>query len=128
MERYPDIEIYLAQANIKRLDAWLCDRLNAPSLAPAGKRKWRTQGHQNGESIPVLLIENAADGYASLWFDSDATPWTRDVDCAREAVERLDCEIRCSLGGWQPGDEPDRFLQVCPGGKEGAIHWPDSGR
>ncbi|WP_048306345.1 hypothetical protein [Halomonas sp. PR-M31] len=128
MERYPDIEIYLAKADIKRLDAWLSERLNASPLTPAGKRKWRSHGHQAEESIPVLLIENAADGYASLWFDSPVTPWPRDVDCAREAVEWLNCEVRCSLGGWQPGDDPDRFWQIRPDSSEEALHWPDSGQ
>lgn len=128
MQRYPDIEIYLAQAPLEALDAWLAERLDAPPLKHAGKRKARTTGHGEGQRIPVLLVEQAADGYASLWFDSATTPWPRDVDCAREAAKRLGCEVRCSLGGWQPGDDPDRFWQVLPDGSEGAIDWPDSGQ
>ncbi len=76
----------------------------------------------------MLLVEKAADGFASLWFDSAHTPWPRDADCARDAAARLGCEVRCSLGGWQPGDDPDRFWQVLPDGHEGAIDWPDSGQ
>jgi hypothetical protein len=128
MERYPDIEIYLARADHERLDAWLGERLDAAPLVPAGKRKWRSHGRLQGKTIPILLIENAADGYASLWFDSPATPWARDADCARDAAKALDCEVRCSLGGWQPGDDPDRFWQVLPDGREDAIDWPDSGQ
>ncbi|GGX97612.1 hypothetical protein GCM10007160_26510 [Litchfieldella qijiaojingensis] len=128
MQRYPDIEIYLAHVSLEPLNAWLAERLDAPPLQGAGKRKARTTGYGNGRRIPVLLVEQAADGYASLWFDSDATPWPRDVDCAREAAQRLGCEVRCSLGGWQPGDDPDRFWQVLSDGTEGAIDWPDSGQ
>lgn len=128
MERYPDIEIYLAEAVIERLDAWLGQTLDAVPLQPAGKRKWRGRGHRDGADIPILLVENAADGFASLWFDSDTTPWPRDTDCARDAARALGCEVRCSLGGWQPGDDPDRFWQVSPDGSEGAIVWPDSGQ
>lgn len=128
MERYPDIEIYLATAEIARLDAWLGSTLDAAPLQPAGKRKWRSRGQREGSDIPILLVENAADSFASLWFDSAATPWPRDTDCARDAARALGCEVRCSLGGWQPGDDPDRFWQVKPDGSEDAIVWPDSGQ
>ena len=128
MECYPDIEIYLAEADIERVGAWLRDVLDAAPLKSAGKRKWRCHGHRGQTAIPVLLVENAADGFASLWFDSAETPWPRDTDCARDAARALSCEVRCTLGGWQPGDDPDRFWQVLPDGSEGAIVWPDSGQ
>ncbi|WP_148253268.1 hypothetical protein [Aidingimonas lacisalsi] len=128
MQRYPDIEIYLADISVDALNDWLSERLDAPALSRAGKRKWRTTGNLHGLTIPVLLIEQAADGFASLWFDSDATPWAKDIDCAREAVERFDCEVRCSLGSWQPGDDPDRFIRVLPDGTEEEMDWPDSGQ
>lgn len=128
MERYPDIEIYLADVTTERLDAWLGETLDAAPLKPAGKHKWRGHGRRDGVDIPILLVENVADGFASLWFDSAATPWPRDIDCARDVARALACEVRCSLGGWQPGDDPDRFWQVRPDGQEGAIVWPDSGQ
>lgn len=128
MERYPDIEIYLATIPVEAVSDWLSARLGAPPLQPAGKRKWRTTGRLNGQRIPVLLVEHAADSYASLWFDSAASPWSRDADCAREASQALACEVRCSLGGWQPGDDPDRFWRVLPDGSEDTITWPDSGQ
>ncbi|RTR03397.1 hypothetical protein [Halomonas nitroreducens] len=128
MERYPDIEIYLATANLEALSRWLGEALGAEPLAPAGKHRWRTRGHGGGDDIPVLLVAQAADGFASLWLDSPHTPWPTDADLAREAAATLGCEVRCSLGGWQPGDDPDRFLQVLPDGSESAIDWPDSGR
>ena len=102
MERYPDIEIYLASVSLEALNEWLKSTLIAPPLSPAGKGKWQTRGQYEGDCVPVLLVEQAA--------------------------EALQTEVRCSLGGWNPGDDPDRFWQVLPGGKEGAIEWPDSGR
>ncbi|SDJ19527.1 hypothetical protein [Billgrantia gudaonensis] len=125
---YPDIEIYLAQAPQEPLNAWLGELLDAAPLHSVGRHRWKTRGHHAGHVIPVLLVENAADRFASLWFDSAHTPWPRDTDCARDAATRLGCEVRCSLGGWQPGDDPDRFWQVLPDGTERAIDWPDSGR
>ncbi|TDR50191.1 hypothetical protein DFP85_12924 [Halomonas ventosae] len=128
MQSYPDIEIYLAHCDIARLDAWLQQTIGAEPLSPAGKRQWRTLGHAAAGEVPVLVVEKAADGFASLWLDSPETPWVTDAACAREAAARLGCEVRCSLGGWQPGDDPDRFLQVLPDGSEQAIDWPDSGQ
>ena len=126
--RYPDIEIYLRQPQPGAIDAWLGETLDAAPLRGAGRGKWQTRGHYAGHEVPVLLVEKAADGFASLWFDSSHTPWLRDCDCARAAAARLGCEVRCSLGGWQPGDDPDRFWQVLPDGSENAIDWPDSGQ
>lgn len=128
MTSYPDIEIYLARCEIAPLDAWLEQAIGAPPLTPAGKRKWRTLGRGDGGEVPVLVVENAADGFASLWLDSAETPWASDSECAREAARQLGCEVRCSLGGWQPGDDPDRFLQIEADGSERPIDWPDSGR
>ncbi|TLF49779.1 hypothetical protein FEI13_10150 [Halomonas urmiana] len=128
MESYPDIEIYLARGDIARLDAWLAEAIGAAALTPTGKRQWRTRGGKDPASVPVLLVEKAADGFASLWFDSPETPWATDAECARDAARWLECEVRCSLGGWQPGDDPDRFLQVLPDGTEQPIDWPDSGQ
>ncbi|SDM10436.1 hypothetical protein SAMN05192555_109133 [Franzmannia pantelleriensis] len=128
MQRYPDIEIYLADASVEAVSHWLSAQLDAAPLRPAGKRQWRTSGNLQGQRIPVLLVEQAADGFSSLWFDSAATPWPRDADCARDACQALGCEVRCSLGGWQPGDDPDRFWRVLPDGHEEAIIWPDSGQ
>lgn len=128
MERFPDIEVYLAQVALDDLNAWLHSALNAAPLSPAGKGKWKTRGQYQGDCVPVLLVDKAADGFASLWFDSPHTPWLTDQECAQHAAEALQVEVRCSLGGWSPGDDPDRFWQVLPGGQEGAIEWPDSGR
>lgn len=126
--RYPDIEIYLPKVTIDALDNWLAEAIGAKPLAPAGNQKWRTLGRHEGREIPVLLIEKAADGFASLWFDSPATPWTTDLTCANDAARRLGCEVRCTLAGWTPGDDPDRFLQVLPDGTEREIEWPNSGQ
>lgn len=44
MERYPDIEIYLASVSLDTLNEWLKNTLIAPPLSPAGKGKWQTRG------------------------------------------------------------------------------------
>ena len=127
-EHYPDIEIYLAPVSLDAVQRWLSNRLEQPvTLKASSKGQWRARVETPGGTVPVLLIEKAADRFMSLWLDSDATPWPRDVDCARDARESLGIEVRCSLGGWQPGDEPDRFFRVLASGEEEVFHWPDPG-
>lgn len=128
MEHYPDIEVYLACNDAERISQWLANALETSvTLERAGKHQWRAAPIYKGQRLPILLVENAADRMASLWLDSDLTPWPRDADCARAASQTLACEVRCSLGGWQPGDDPDRFFQVLADGSEGVIYWPDAG-
>ncbi|MGO2131272.1 MAG: hypothetical protein ACTH3D_00030 [Halomonas sp.] len=128
MECYPDIEIYLAKkVEREAVDAWLGEAIGATALEPAGKLRWRSRGRYQGDAIPILLVEKAADGFTSLWLDSPATPWATDAELARAAAAALNCEVRCSLGGWHPGDDPDRFLQISADGSECIIAWVDSG-
>ena len=56
MERFPDIEVYLAQLTLDDINAWLHTTLNAAPLSPAGKGKWKTRGQHQGETVPVLLV------------------------------------------------------------------------
>ncbi|WP_158774935.1 hypothetical protein [Cobetia sp. L2A1] len=127
-EQYPDIEIYLKPLSIEALGAWLGEQFGQVVVfQPAGRLQHRARLTRDGNDIALLVVEKVANGFASLWFDSAATPWARDVDCARAAAAALQVESRCSLGSWQPGDEPDRFYRILPDGSEEAFTWPDKG-
>lgn len=128
MEVYPDIEVYLPGAPISELNQWLAKTLDADPLAEASRGRWRTDGNADGHRFPILLIEKVADGYSSLWFDSPHTPWNTDQEAARSLAQALRLDVRCSLGGWHPGDDPDAFWQVSPDGEEREVHWPDGGQ
>ncbi|MGJ8516051.1 hypothetical protein [Carnimonas bestiolae] len=124
-ERYPDIEVYLAPLKITVLNEWLQQRLHV-TLDSTGKRQWAGTGlSEKQQPLPVLLMESVADGFASLWIDSPESPWARDIDLARDLNTALGVEVRCSLGGWHPGDAPDRFLRIERDGQESVIEWPD---
>lgn len=118
MERFPDIEVYLARVTLDDINAWLADVLSAPPLSPAGKGKWKTRGQYQGDSVPVLLVDNAADGFASLWFDSGHTPWHTDQECAQHAAEALQVEVRCSLGAGTLATTQTAFGRCCPAARK----------
>lgn len=122
----PDIEIYLAGARPDAILAWLQQRFpesTASALRPAGKRQWRVQVSHGSHAIPVLVIEEAAPGFTSVWFDSPQTPWPDDISCAREAFAHFRIEVRATPGSWQEGDDPDLWWHIDAAG-EGPIHWP----
>lgn len=121
-ERFPDIEVYVKGVGTEALLSWLHETLQA-TLSPAGKGHWRGEGR--GESnavIPCMIMEKAADGFTSLSLDSDATPWPRDIDCARALHAALGGEVRCSPGGWLPGEEPECYIRL-KDGEESTLIW-----
>lgn len=122
IERFPDIEVYVKGVDIDALLGWLHDTVQA-TLTPAGKGHWRGEGQgENGAAIPCMIMEKAADGFTSLSLDSDATPWPRDIDCARALHAALGGEVRCSPGGWLPGEEPECYICLKKG-EESTLIW-----
>lgn len=120
--RFPDIEVYVRSIDTEALAAWLKDTVGA-DLQPTGPQTWHGKGRGLDEAvIPCLLVERAMGSFTSIWFDSDATPWPRDIDCARALHAALGGEVRCSPGGWLPGDAPDTFVKLIHG-VESVIEW-----
>lgn len=121
-ERFPDIEVYIKGVDTEALRAWLHDMLHA-TLAPTGKGCWRGEGQgEHGSVVPCMIMEKVADGFTSLSFDSEATPWPRDIDCARALHAALGGEVRCSPGSWQPGEEPECYICL-KHGEESTLIW-----
>jgi hypothetical protein len=121
-DRHPDIEIYVHKRSLQRIQLWLESIFD--QLEPAGQtgNSHRFIATGSDQQIPITVIEKAAPGYTSIWFDSDQTPWPRDLDCARQALSQLECEIRCIASGWQEGDEPDEWWSVSHNGEQ-KIQW-----
>ena len=80
--RQPDIEIYLRDDHVNDLLDWLHQAMGPLTL---DEPKGLTQhGALRGDqTIPLMVVRKAAGKWASIWFDSDATPWESDRDCAR---------------------------------------------
>lgn len=122
----PDIEIYLAATPAQAVLDWLNARFPASAGGkprPAGKKQWRHLLRDGDAAIPVLVIEDAAPGFTSVWFDSPATPWPDDIACAREAFAHFGTAVRATPGSWHEGDDPDLWWQLDAKG-ESLIHWP----
>ena len=109
--RQPDIEIYLKDADLPALTAWLTDSLGACS-------EWQTRGQTQkccAGQIPVTWLCNAVGKWNCLVLDSDQTPWADDLACAQAGYAALGVEVRCAPGTWseEHGEEDaDRWLKV----------------
>ncbi|MEH6648574.1 MAG: hypothetical protein V7707_00955 [Motiliproteus sp.] len=121
-DRHPDIEIYVNKCSLKQVEDWLESVFE--QLEANGKKgnSYRFSATYDSNAIPITVIEKAAPGYTSIWFDSTDTPWARDLDCARQAQPQLDTEIRCIASGWKEGDEPDEWWSVTGSGEQ-KIQW-----
>ncbi len=121
-DRHPDIEIYVKQRSVEQITQWLestFERLEATGKQGHTHRFTVTYNHV---AIPVTVIDRAAKEFCSVWFDSAQTPWAQDLDCAQQAQQRLNTEIRCIVSGWQEGDEADEWWSVTDQG-ENKIQW-----
>ena len=122
--RQPDIEIYLRDDHVNDLLDWLHQAMGPLTL---DEPKGLTQhGALRGDqTIPLMVVRKAAGKWASIWFDSDATPWESDRDCARAVHAAIGHEVRCSVGGWEEADgeaDADRWLKVNAEG-EAELNW-----
>ncbi|WP_271272969.1 hypothetical protein [Aliamphritea hakodatensis] len=119
--RHPDIEIYVKSRNLEEICQWLNGVFSAVE-------RQHSQGtvhqYRTGCGIPVLIHEKVSGkAWTSVWFDSDSTPWEKDLDCAIIASQQMDTEIRCIAGGWNDGDDPDEWWKVATDGEATKIQW-----
>lgn len=113
--RQPDIEIYLREEHLDSLCDWLGNAFGPIELGAWQGLTRRGKLRMGDTSVPLMLVRKAAGKWASVWFDSDCTPWETDLDCARAIQAALGEEVRCSVGGWSEADgedNPDRWMKV----------------
>lgn len=124
-ERYPDIEIYLKFSDATLLTPFLKAHLEEVSEPQIHRKGARWPVSHQGQNFRVQWVPNAVGSWSSLWFNSDQTPWATDQDAAQAAAKMLNQAVRCSPGPWQPGDDPDAWLEVTPQGEIQQIQWPE---
>lgn len=119
--RQPDIEIYLREEHLDAFTTWLDGEIGHLELQGWVGLNRHGKLNYEGTVIPVMIVRKAAGKWASIWFDSDSTPWETDVECARAVSRGLEQEVRCSVGSWSEEDgeaDADRWLKVNAEGEE----------
>lgn len=118
--RQPDIEIYLKDADQQTIAAWLSEAIGPCS-------EWRQQGQTfkcRAGNVPVTWLPKAVGKWHSLYLESDATPWSDDLACARAAFAALGVQVRCAPGGWSEEEaleEADRWIRIDAEGEQEII-------
>ena len=119
--RHPDIEIYVKSRSLEEICQWLNGVFSAVELQHS---QGTVHQYRTGCGIPVLIHEKVSGkAWTSVWFDSDSTPWEKDLDCAVVASQQMDTEIRCIAGGWNDGDDPDEWWKVATDGEATKMQW-----
>ncbi len=122
-QRHPDIEIYVKDCSVAEIEAWLTQIAESCNCTFSQGVTHEYKITLSGHTIPVMLHEKVAGkAWSSVWFKSDKTPWTVDLDCARVASEQLGKQVRCIASGWQTGDDPDEWWKI-EKGDETLIQW-----
>lgn len=121
-----DIEIYIREPVLKRVLGWIKSKLGPIEELPVDQsqqdvRMFRTTEHQ--PSVPIMIQSSIEGGpYVGIWFDSSATPWSTDVDCARDAFEAFGLPVQCDPG--PSHEDQDDFFRIDSSG-ESIVHLKD---
>ena len=100
-----DVEIYAKRVSINHIIAWVRLYFSIDEQKTVGSTL-KLKLTRDGSAITCTIAENIAKGgYTSIWFDSSCTPWQTDEECAQEAYNHLQVEIRCSVNGWTSESE-----------------------
>lgn len=124
--RQPDIEIYLKNTSPAKILDWLQQRFSDTEAPEQQGHSYQMRVYHDHDWITVLLVCGAAGKpWTSLWFDSPNSPWSNDLECAREIHQALEAQVRCNGGFWEEGDKEnmDEWWQIALDGEESRIVW-----
>ncbi len=97
---FPDIEIYLRDTTTQCVLGWLKQEFPGAEMNTIrhDHKALRLEMDTDRGTISVTLYFDPLPEYTVVWFDTSATPWNTDLECARVAALHLGCEVRCSVG------------------------------
>ncbi|WP_020406462.1 hypothetical protein [Hahella ganghwensis] len=125
-ERFPDIEIYILNTTLESILEWLGTQMSEVSSPIPQGAVLKLSAQFNNQNIPITITPEAAGKkFTSIIFDSDATPWATDLDCAQAAFTFFETEVRCSASSWvedEAEDAPELWWKVNSQGEK-KINW-----
>jgi len=111
----PDIEIYLLSCSNEKIIEWLQTSFTIIEEKKLNDGLLSLKIATAETEFEIQLLQKAAGKrFTSVWFDSDKTPWSDDVECAKAAFTALDCEVRCNIASWSETEEqdPDQWWHI----------------
>jgi len=123
-QRHPDIEIYIKDRSLEQITSWLgsiCKQLENEHNQGQIHNYF---AQMDTQTIPIMIHEKVSGkAWTSVWFNSDQSPWQKDLDCAMQAAKQLDTQVRCIASGWNTGDDPDEWWKVENSGETSKMQW-----
>lgn len=106
-DRYPDLELYILKPTIEEIADWLKSSFPNYELSVLkhdnNQCQWLISSASSQMQVHLTLA--AIKQFASLWFKTNETSWTTDLEAARTLYQHLSKEVRCSDSGWQDGQD-----------------------
>lgn len=121
--RHPDIEIYVKDRSVERIKEWLISQSRDFSLLSSkGQIHEFSMNFPDGPAEVMIHEKVAGKAWVSVWFKTNNTPWSKDLDCAHAAAQGMETQVRCIASGWAEGDDPDEYWKV-EGNEQEKIQW-----
>ena len=122
-QRPPDIEIYVKRVDLESIQNWLKEHFIVEGRETKGDAMELRLAFDEVR-LDCIIVERAVKGgYTSVWFKQNNTPGDSDEACALAAHNYLDAETRCSISGWQTGDDDRGGWYRFTNGERSTVNW-----
>ncbi|WP_237065866.1 hypothetical protein [Microbulbifer guangxiensis] len=113
----PDVEIYINNIDEKSLLGWISSVLEEVVEVQRDDEMVILSGVFDKSIVPVIIQKNVENlDLTGVWFNSEITPWSSDLECAREAFYSLNKTVLCDPGEEYPS--PTQFLEISENGEK----------
>jgi len=106
--RHPDIEIYIKNRSPEQVLEWIAtqaEQIETTKTTPSSIEL--AISFPQGQLQAVLQQKVSGKAWSSLWLKSNNTPWNTDLDCAKNAAQNMDTQIRCIKESWSEDNDAD---------------------
>ena len=127
MNKAPDLEIYVAGINVEQSLEWLNQLFTqvtkTKKMKGMPKQAFPFSFEYENVSYEGIIYDRVADGFTSIWLNSQNLPWQDDLEWANLAAKTLGKEVRVTAGGWDQNQDPDAWMSVSPDSTTTQIIW-----
>jgi hypothetical protein len=123
--RHPDLEIYIKNCTAEQILQWLADQCKNVEILSSTQHSHELELLFSDQYVKSSIQQKVSGkAWTSLWFKSNETPWNTDLECAVQASQQMNTQIRCIKAGWSDSndDNDDQWWKV-ENGEQELISW-----
>lgn len=127
MNKAPDLEIYVADINVEQSLEWLSQLFTqvakTKKVKGMPKQAFPFNFEHDGKGYDGIIYDRVADGFTSIWLNSQDLPWQDDLAWGAVAAKALNKEVRVTAGGWDQNQDADAWISIKPDASTTQIIW-----